>query len=352
MSYYYTMESRPAFQHLLHPAFPFEKASAHLGRTRDLSAVEAFCKEKDLPLGGDSQRKAFDALAREEGLSVIWFGQAGYPEGLARIAAPPVALFVTGRLEEAFSVAVVGSRRPRPDSAEFARHLAGELAGRGITVVSGLARGVDSMAHRGCLGAGGRTVAVLGSGHAHVYPPEHRGLARDIAQAGAVVSEYPPAMGPRKQNFPARNRIIAGLCGGVVIVEAAARSGSLITARLALEENREVFVVPGGVLDEKYVGSNYMIKDGAKLVQTVEDILEEFPNQTFRARTDSAPKADLIPEEARLLDMIPFDAPRTLEELAQTLGMPIPALSVLVTNLELKGLLERMAGGKLARKMG
>jgi DNA processing protein len=345
------METHSIFQYLLHPSFPFEKASALLGTTRDVSAVEVFCREKRLPQGGDPQRKAFDACAAGEALSVVWFGQPGYPESLARIAAPPMALFITGRLEEAFSVAVVGSRRPRPDSAEFARHLAGELAERGIVVVSGLARGVDSMAHRGCLDAGGRTVAVLGSGHANVYPPEHRGLARDIVKSGAVVSEYPPSMTPRKQNFPARNRIIAGLCGGVVIVEAAARSGSLITARLALEENREVFVVPGGVLDEKYVGSNFMIKDGAKLVQTVEDILEEFPNQTFKAKTDSAPKTDLSPDEARLLDLIPFDTPKTLEELAQALAMPVPALFVLVTALELKGLLERVPGGKFARRM-
>ena len=344
------MVSDVLFHRLLHPAFPFEKASALLGKTRDLSAVEAFCVEKNLPEAEDSHRKAYEACVREEGLAVVFFGGPGYPALLAGIAAPPVALFIAGGLEMDFAVAVVGSRRPRPDSAEFARHLAGELAGRGITVVSGLARGVDSMAHQGCLAAAGKTVAVLGSGHGKIYPPEHRTLARDIARTGAVVSEYPPAMGPRKQNFPARNRIIAGLCQGVVIVEAAARSGSLITARLALEENREVFVVPGGVLDDRYVGSNFMIKDGAKLVQTVEDVLEEFPLREFKKKNAQAPPG-LTPEEARLLSAIPFDTPKTLEELAAALKTAVPALSVLITTLELKNLLDRVPGGKVARRL-
>ena len=345
------MVSGVLFQRLLHPSFPFEKASALLGKTRDPAAVEAFCVEKNLPEAEAAHRAAYEACVRGERLAVVFFGEPGYPALLAGIAAPPVALFITGRLEVDFAVAVVGSRRPRPDSAEFARHLAAELARRDITVVSGLARGVDSMAHQGCLEAGGKTVAVLGSGHGNIYPPEHRTLARDIAKSGAVITEYPPAMGPRKQNFPARNRIIAGLCQGVVIVEAAARSGSLITARLALEENREVFVVPGGVLDERYVGSNFMIKDGAKLVQSVEDILEEFPLREFKKKIAEA-SSDATPDEARLLAAIPFDSPKTLEELAAALKMPVPTLSVLITTLELKDLLERLAGGKFARKIG
>jgi len=306
--------------------------------------VEEAAREHHWPALSEADAgKALERCARE-GLSVVPWGGEGYPESLARIAMPPLVLFVRGRMEAPLALAVVGSRRPRPESLEFARHLAGILARRGVAVVSGLARGVDSSAHRGALDAGGATWAVLGSGHARIYPPEHKPLAASIAETGAVISEYAPDTPPHGSRFPARNRIIAGLCRGVVLVEAAARSGSLITARLALEEGRDLFVAPGGVLDERFVGSNFLIKQGAKLVQTAEDILEEYPELgPSPAPLHACPPVDGA--EGVVLDALTFDLPKTVDDLSRALQMPVAGLSAALTGLELKGLARRHPGG-------
>ena len=334
---------RPLFRHLFHPRFPTEKACRLLGQTRDLSAVEAAARDGHWP--ALSEAEAADALERcaREGLSIIPWGGEDYPEALAHIAMPPLALFVRGRMEAPLTLAIVGSRRPRPDSLEFARHLAGILARRGVAVVSGLARGVDSSAHRGALDAGGPTWAVLGSGHARIYPPEHKPLAASIAGSGAVISEYAPDTPPHGSRFPARNRIIAGLSRGVVLVEAAARSGSLITARLALEEGRDLFVAPGGVLDERFVGSNFLIKQGAKLVQSAEDILEEYSEIGPAAEPPARPPVEGA--EAVVWAALSVDRAVAVDELARTLPLSVAALSAALTGLELKGLVHRHPGG-------
>ncbi len=337
------MGMHPLWPHLLHPRFPSEKACRLLGEARDLGAVEAAARRLGWPALPESEaRRTLERCARE-GIAVVAWGDDGYPDPLARIAMPPLALFVKGRLEPRTAVAVVGSRRPRPESMEFARHLAGELARRGAAVVSGLARGVDAMAHRGALDAGGATWAVLGSGHARLYPPEHKDLAAAVAATGAVVSEYPPDTPPHGSRFPARNRIIAGLSRGVVLVEAAARSGSLITARLALEEGRDLFVAPGGVLDERFVGSNFLIKQGAKLVQSAEDILEEYPELPAPAAASPAPAVE--GDEAALLAALAVNRPRVTDDLARALKMPVAAVGAALTGLELKGLVRRHPGG-------
>ena len=218
------------------------------------------------------------ALARRHGAVIITLGEAGYPAPLVHIPDPPLALYVRGRLEPADDIAVgiVGSRRASRYGVQCAERLGYDLALRGVTVVSGLARGIDGAGHRGALQAGGRTLAVLGSGLARLYPPDHRELAEQIAHgAGALVSEFPMDTAPLPHNFPRRNRLISGLSLGVVVVEASARSGALITADQALEQGREVFAVPGPVTAVTSAGTHQLLKQGSRLVTSVEDILEE-----------------------------------------------------------------------------
>ena len=250
----------------------------------------------DLVRAGISQRVArsitefreFEPLERElyelprlDARMVRWTDD-DYPPNLRQIPDPPPYLFVRGEapLADAHCIAVVGARAASDAGLRMAERLGFELAGKGFTVVSGLARGIDAAAHRGALSSGGRTIAVMGCGIDIVYPPENREMADTIiAQGGALISELPIGTAPLAENFPARNRILSGLCLGVVIVEAAERSGSLITARMALEQNRQVFAVPGSPLSGKSRGSNRLLKEGAVLIDCVEDVIEELAPQ-------------------------------------------------------------------------
>jgi DNA processing protein len=216
------------------------------------------------------------------GVSLVRWNDGNYPPGLRQIPDPPPFLYVRGNMpqDETQCVAIVGARTASDAGLHMARRLAMELALRRVSVVSGLARGVDAAAHRGALEGNGRTIAVLGCGIDIIYPPEHRQLAESIiAQGGALLSELPLGSAPVPENFPVRNRLIAGLSLGVVVVEAAEKSGSLITARLALEQNREVFAVPGSPLTGKTRGSNRLLKEGAKVVDCAEDVIEELAPQ-------------------------------------------------------------------------
>src|SRR5436309_5889064 len=206
----------------------------------------------------------------------IALGDARYPENLRELTGPPEQLYVRGSFaaEDALAVAIVGSRAATAYGLAVAERLAADLAARGVAVVSGLARGVDSAAHRGALSTGA-TIAVLGSGVDVVYPPEHGALAREIEAAGAIVSELVPGTPPHKVFFPRRNRIISGLSRAVVVIEAGEKSGSLITARCALEQGREVLAVPGNVLTGRNRGAHALLRDGATIVESVEDILQE-----------------------------------------------------------------------------
>jgi DNA processing protein len=254
-------------------------------------------------------------------------------------------LYVRGQLTAAdeWAVALVGTRHASPYGREAARDLAAGLARSGVTVVSGLARGIDVVAHRAALEAGGRTIAVLGSGVDRVYPPEHAAVAESIARAGAVVSDYPLGTAPEAGNFPPRNRIISGLSKGVVIVEAAEVSGALITADFAAEQGRDVFAVPGSIFQRSSRGTHKLIQQGAKLVIGVNDVLEELnlalanEQQTVRAVLP----ADAT--EARLLACLSAD-PVHVDEIGAQAGLPIAQVSGTLALMELKGLVRQVAG--------
>lgn len=215
-------------------------------------------------------------LARRENISILSKNDARYPELLRLIYDPPPILYVKGRLEKTddLAIAVIGTRRMSPYGRNFAAKLTRGLVQYGITILSGLARGVDGVAHRAALECGGRTVAILGSGVSRIYPDEHRELAEKILENGAILSEYHPLMEPNKGTFPQRNRIVAGMSVGVLIVEAPRKSGAMITARLAYEQGRELFAVPGNIDRDTSAGCNQLIKDGATLVESVDDIIE------------------------------------------------------------------------------
>jgi DNA processing protein len=238
------------------------------------------------------------------GVAVLVEGDDDYPALLARIDDPPGVLFVRGSIEpcDALAVAVVGSRHPSPYGKRIAWQLAGSLARAGYTVVSGLARGIDAAAHRGALDAGGRTIAVLGTGVLNIYPPEHADLAGEVIARGAVVSEAPPLAEAHAGAFPQRNRIVSGLTLGTLVVEATERSGALITARLAGEQGREVFAVPGQVDCRTARGCHRLIRDGAKLVESVDDVLEEL-GPLFETTTSADGRSVRSPAELQLGDI-------------------------------------------------
>lgn len=216
-------------------------------------------------------------LAKENEINIITINDGEYPEGLKLISDPPIVLYIKGKISknDRLSIAIVGSRNASSYGRNVCSIFAKDLSKLGITIVSGMARGIDTIAHKACLEAGGRTIAVLGSGLLQVYPPENRPLYEEIAQNGAVISEFPLNMEPLANNFPRRNRIIAGFSLGCVVVEAKERSGALITARCAMEYGREVFAVPGEIMKETSKGTNKLIKEGAKPVSDVVDIIEE-----------------------------------------------------------------------------
>jgi DNA processing protein len=282
------------------------------------------------------------------GLDPLPLGHALFPSLLAEIYDPPPVLWLKGRRSalEGLAVAIVGSRAASPYALEVAKHLGTELARRGVTVVSGLARGVDSAAHRGALAAGGPTVAVLGCGADLVYPWEHRTLAEDISAVGVLVSELPAGTPPRPRHFPRRNRIISGLSRAVVVVEASERSGSLITAACALEQGREVMAVPGNVLSGRNRGSHALLKDGAKIVESADDILEELGRADDPTGGSAAADAQKDP---LLHAMAPGEA-YDLDTLAVQTGLGGGALLSRLAELELSGRIRRADGGRFVRE--
>lgn len=282
--------------------------------------------------------------ARVAGMHILTWSDTGYPTLLATIADPPPVLWIRGQVDalRTPAVAVVGSRAGSAYAREVGRELGSALAARGVTVVSGLARGIDAAAHQGALAADGRTVAVMGSSVDIVYPPEHTGLVAAVTGRGAVVSELPPGTGPRPAHFPMRNRLISGLSRAVVVVEAAERSGSLITARLALEQGREVMAVPGNALSGRNRGAHALIKDGAKLVETVDDILVEIgPAPAEECRPS-------MPSDPVLRQLAPGDS-YDLDELIALSGLDGPRLLPHLLSLELEGRLARVPGGRFRR---
>jgi DNA processing protein len=329
----------------------------------DLAAHAA----RDEPEKASTLRAAAAAAierAAAAAMTPIAWSNPTYPVALTTIADPPPVLWIRGRADalSAPSVAIVGSRAASPYGLSVAAQLAGDLAACGLVVVSGLARGVDSAAHRGVLAGGGVTVAVLGSGVDVIYPPEHAALARDIEKDGAVVSELVPGTTPLPMFFPRRNRIISGLSRAVVVIEAGEKSGSLITARCALEQGRDVLAVPGNVLSGRNRGAHGLLRDGAKIVESADDILEELGMSPcgvrppgadggrlgVRPRPSSAPGGLTLKPDPVLECLVPGE-PCDLDAISERSGLGSPRLLPRLFELELQGLVRRVGGGRFVR---
>ena len=293
--------------------------------------------------------------AKKLGVKIISAASEDYPKPLRRIFDPPLLLYVKGELkeEDSLAMAIVGSRRASYYGKNQAERLAGSLAKMGFTIVSGMAWGIDSAAHRGALGAGGRTIAVLGSGLANPYPKGNEKLLAEIVENGAAISEFPLTFPPKAENFPRRNRLISGLCLGVVVVEAAERSGSLITARWAMEQGREVFAVPGPIDSATSRGTHRLIKDGAKLVERVGDVIEELgplAEVLTPVPEGEKPRAGgLKPEEEKILKVLSLSEPKSIEDIIAETGLTAQAASSVLMVLELRKLVKQLAGKRFVK---
>jgi len=300
---------------------------------------------------------ARDAIRRAAAGSIaaIPWSAAAYPAALTTIADPPPVLWTRGRLDALArpAVAIVGSRAASPYGLAVAERLAADLAASGLVIISGLARGVDSAAHRGALSAGGVTVAVLGSGVDVIYPSEHAPLASAIDATGAVVSELVPGTRPQQFFFPLRNRIISGLSRAVVVIEASEKSGSLITARCALDQGRDVLAVPGNVLSGKNRGAHALLRDGAKIVESADDILEELgmpPKGAAQGPGERQGAAAVIAgSRDPVLDSLVAGEASDLDEISERSGLQASRLLPRLFELELHGLVRRVGGGRFVR---
>ena len=296
------------------------------------------------------------SLLKEAGGKIITIKDDDYPKRLKDIYDPPALLYVRGELrsEDELAIAVVGSRKTSPYGRWFTEKIGQDLARHGITVVSGMARGIDSIAHKGALQGSGRTIAVLGCGVDVIYPSENRNLFYQIIEQGAILSEFPMKSVPEGGHFPRRNRIISGLSIGVVIVQASAKSGSLITAGYALEQGREVFAVPGNVGAEGSRGTNQLIKEGAKLVTSTEDILEEILPQWRREKETTSPTEVPVPDlsgEEKALYRFLGETPLHIDAIIRETQLDPGKVSSLLLNLELKGLIDQWPGKCFSKKM-
>jgi DNA processing protein len=307
---------------------------------------------------------------RALGADILLLDDGIYPSLLREIFDPPITLYVQGAWEACLdepTVAMVGSRRSSTYGQNTALMLARDLASRGVTIISGLARGIDAAAHRGALEARGRTIAVMGTGLDQVYPRDHRKLAEEILeQGGALVSEFPLGTPPAPQNFPYRNRVISGLSLGVLIIEAAENSGSLITARMAMEQNREVWAVPGNITSRNSFGTNYLIKGaGAKLVQQWQDVAGELPPDIAarllppagkKGERNLAAQLSLVPEgltgtEQAVFKLLSTDTPLHIDQLAEASELTVSELSSALLGLEMRELIRQLPGKCFVRRL-
>jgi DNA processing protein len=315
---------------------------------RALAALQQMRAEIDLD--------AEEARVAASGVAALTWEDADYPARLRQIPNSPPVLYVRGQLTAAdeWSLAVVGTRRASAYGREAARHLAQALASNRVTIVSGLARGIDAVAHQAALDAGGRTIAVLGSGLDIIYPSEHRQMADAIARSGALVSDYAPGTPPEAGNFPARNRIISGLALGVLVVEAGEVSGALITAHTAADEQgKPVFAVPGNIFARTSQGTNRLIQQGAKPVVTVEDILEELNLTQVAQQAEARVSLPVNETEIKLLNHLSVE-PVHVDDLRALAGLPVAEVSAALAMMELKGLVRQVGGMNyvLAREQG
>ena len=282
-------------------------------------------------------------LIKKYGAKVITFLDKDYPENLKTIYDPPVVLYVKGKIlpDDKLAMAIIGSRLASFYGLQTAEKLGFELASHGITVVSGLARGIDSASHKGALKAKGRTLAILGSGLANIYPGENIRLAEKICESGAVISEFPMRTIPDKGNFPKRNRIISGLSLGVICVEAAEKSGALITCDCALEQGRDVFAVPGKVDSMTSKGTNKLIKQGAKLAQGIEDILEELNLSTPGVEQE---KSSILDKNENLVYTLLSSDPKYIDDICRESGIGLNRIAGILLNLEIKKFAKQLPG--------
>lgn len=353
------VKARTLLQMYKHPRIIYDMSEQELkdtGILTDKNIKEILDNQKR-----DKVIQTYNLMVKHN-IKMINIFDENYPNNLKQIYDPPIALYYIGRLDiNDFAIAIVGSRRTTNYGAHSAKKLSYDLAMRGIQIVSGLARGIDRIAHEGCLDAGGKTIAVLGCGLDNIYPPENTRLFETIIKSeGLVISEYPPGIPPLQHNFPARNRIISGISSGVLVVEAAKRSGSLITACYALEQGREVFAVPGNIDSAYSNGTNQLIKDGAKMVVNVQDILEEY--QYGELITDNTKKKDLIDafpsrkgntnfsifkglstEEIRMVKII-SNGIHHIDEIIERSNYSAKEVNNLLFMLEMKGVITQLPG--------
>lgn len=303
---------------------------------RDISSILEWCDGNDV--------------------EILTQADPSYPTGLLETPDPPIVLFVRGEItrEDRLAVSIVGTRHATRYGLQQANRFAYALAKAGVVVVSGLARGIDAAAHQGALDAGGRTLAILGSGLANVYPPEHEELSNSIARQGAVISEYNPQAKPKSGMFPQRNRLIAGMSLGTLVIEAPERSGALITARMAAEQNHEVFALPGPITARASKGCNQLIRDGAKLVQSVDDILEELGPTPEPIEIDAGRQlrngAELTLNEVEqlVLDAIGTESTQ-IDHVIQTSRLPAQRVLAVISVLEMRRLIRRLSGQYVSR---
>lgn len=295
------------------------------------------------------------AWADEPGNTILTLADASYPQALLQIPDPPSLIYVKGHIEllNAPALAIVGARNATPQGEENARAFAHSLAEAGLSIISGMALGVDAAAHRGALKARASTIAVVGTGADRIYPARNAGLARQIAESGVILSEFPLGTPPAAYNFPRRNRMISGLGRGVLVVEAAVDSGSLITARMAAEQGREVFAIPGSIHSPLSRGCHRLIKQGAKLVESAQDVLEDLhwaPSVGVVAASATVPAVD-VPEDAAAAEIMAcmgFD-PVEPDQLIARMGLTAESLFAILTVLELEGRVARLPGGRFQR---
>jgi len=326
---------------------------------RDLHALGLEEEIADALSSPNLLKRADQEIDRLEkiGYSVLTIEDEHYPNYLREIFDPPLVLYYAGDIDTLSepSVSIVGARRPTPYGRAVAERLAHDLSVKGLVIVSGLARGIDSISHWGAL-KGGKTVAVLGSGLETIYPRENRPLFEKIIENGVVLSEYSLKAPPLKYHFPCRNRIISGLSIGTVVIEGTGRSGSLITARLALEENREVMAVPGNITSELSQGTNWLIKSGAKLVNDWKDVVEEFPSPLkeeilSREKKKRKEAPSLSREESKIHDLLLPDALTSVDELVERSNLSVSEILVVLLSLELKELVDQRPGKFYQRKL-
>ncbi|MCL2048193.1 MAG: DNA-processing protein DprA [Defluviitaleaceae bacterium] len=328
----------------------FSASGAELARAASLSSrcVNLLCANRDL---GGIQKLREDLLSR--GIQYFSKNHKKYPALLKEIPDPPIGIFCVGQLpaDTCYKIAIIGARKCSEYGLLTARTFAKPLAEANVVVVSGMARGIDSMAHRGAIMGGGKTIAVLGCGVDVCYPPENKDLRADIINSGCIISEYPPETTPFPAFFPARNRIISGLSHGVIVVEAGKKSGTLITVDQALDQGREVFAVPGTISSKLSEGTNQLIKDGATFASSYKDILDALGidlEQAAKEKKEQKSNIFLALDEKQVYDVLDFN-PLSIDELVKKTGLALGRLILLCTQLETKGFIRKLQGSRYVR---